>query len=72
MSRCDISENFTAHSTRHAATSIALKKEVDLETIRKTAGWSQNSQVFAKYYNRSIVLPKEPFAKAIIQPEEAI
>ncbi|XP_049886293.1 uncharacterized protein LOC126380737 [Pectinophora gossypiella] len=45
---------FSAHSTRHAATSKALKLGVSLDSIRKTAGWSANSLVFAKYYNKLI------------------
>lgn len=66
ISRCDINGKFTAHSTRHAATSIALRKGIVLETIWKTAGWSKNSQVFAKHYNKSIVLSKESFVKTIM------
>jgi len=66
MSRCGINEKFTAYSTRHAATSAALKKSVKLETIKKTAGWSENSQVFAKYYNRIIIPTKEPFVKSLM------
>lgn len=45
---------FTAHSTRHAATSKAFRSGVSLDTIRKTAGWSANSMVFARHYNRII------------------
>lgn len=66
MSRCGINEKFTAHSTRHAATSTAFRKGVDLETIRKTAGWSENLQVFAKHYNKTIVSSKKSFVKAIM------
>ncbi|KYQ56583.1 hypothetical protein ALC60_04488 [Trachymyrmex zeteki] len=40
---------FSAHSTRHASTSFA-----NLKDIRRTAGWSSSSQVFARFYNRSI------------------
>jgi len=39
---------------------------VKLEMIKKTAGWSENSQVFAKYYNRTIVPTKEPFVKSLM------
>lgn len=46
---------FTSHSTRHASTSFAKAKGVDLDTIRKTAGWSENSKVFQKYYNVPLV-----------------
>jgi len=67
MSRCGISERFTAHSTRHAATSAALKKGIDLETIRKTASWSKNSQVFAKHYNRVIISTKKSFVETLMQ-----
>lgn len=43
---------FSAHSTRHAATSTAFSKGVDVESIRRTAGWSEKSLVFAKHYNK--------------------
>lgn len=46
---------FSAHSTRHAATSTALRSGVSIDLIRKTAGWSGSSKVFAKFYNREIV-----------------
>lgn len=46
---------FTAHSTRHAATSKAHKLGVNLDLIRKTAGWTGTSQVFGKFYNRIIM-----------------
>lgn len=45
---------FTAHSTRHASTSAALRKGLSVDTIRKTAGWSENSSVFAVFYNRPL------------------
>ncbi|KYN08464.1 hypothetical protein ALC62_00556, partial [Cyphomyrmex costatus] len=41
---------FSAHSTRHASTSFAL------EEIRRTAGWSSSSEVFARFYNRPILM----------------
>ena len=40
-------ELFTAHSTRHTATSSANRVSISLDVIRKTAGWNQNSTVFA-------------------------
>jgi len=45
---------FTAHSVRHASTSLALKKGVSIDIIRDRAGWSQRSAVFARFYNRPI------------------
>lgn len=45
---------FKAHSTRHASTSAANKAGVSLDEIRKTAGWSESSLTFAKFYNRQL------------------
>lgn len=45
---------FSAHSTRHASTSAAASAGVCIDTIRKTAGWSNSSLTFAKFYNRPI------------------
>ncbi|XP_047028734.1 uncharacterized protein LOC124636613 [Helicoverpa zea] len=44
---------FSAHSTRHASTSKAYKTGVNLDLIRKTAGWS-NYSTFARFYNRNV------------------
>ena len=43
---------FTAHSTRHASTSAAARNGADIETIRRAAGWSEKTSVFARFYNR--------------------
>ena len=42
---------FKGHSTRAASTS-AVKRDVDLHTIMRTAGWSRAS-TFARFYNKS-------------------
>ncbi|XP_045775512.1 uncharacterized protein LOC123874302 isoform X1 [Maniola jurtina] len=59
---------FSAHSTRHAATSKAYRAGINIDIIRKTAGWSQNSSTFWKYYNRDLICNQEnsSIAKAII------
>ncbi|CAH2207684.1 jg21883 [Pararge aegeria aegeria] len=58
---------FSAHSTRHAASSRAHSLGVSLDTIRKTAGWSRNSTTFAKYYQRDIVIQDDTtLAESII------
>ncbi|XP_043472731.1 uncharacterized protein LOC122505285 [Leptopilina heterotoma] len=59
-------ETFSTHSTRHAATSAAARRGVNLETIRKAAGWTPKSSVFAKFYNRPIT-KKSIFSEAILQ-----
>lgn len=57
---------FQAHSVRHASTSTAFIKGVDLNIIRKTAGWSRTSQMFAKIYNRPMVDKENMFANTIL------
>lgn len=69
--KCVLSESgidisiFGSHSTRHAATSAAFRKGVDIETIRKAAGWTPKSQVFARFYNRP-VLKNKSVASAVV------
>lgn len=46
---------FTAHSTRHASTSAASRAGLSVDVIRKTAGWSAQSAVFANFYNRPLL-----------------
>ncbi|KYM97753.1 hypothetical protein ALC62_11564 [Cyphomyrmex costatus] len=46
---------FSAHSTRHASTSLAASKGISLDEIRRTAGWSETSTTFARFYNRPII-----------------
>lgn len=45
---------FTAHSTRHSSTSKAQRKGLSLDVIRNSAGWSKNSETFARFYNRPL------------------
>lgn len=44
---------FSAHSTRAAASSTALAKGLPLSTILKAVGWSQDS-TFRKFYNKPV------------------
>ena len=58
---------FSDHSTRHASTSAALDRGVDLEIIKKAAGWSEKSRVFFDFYNRPIINNNNiSFAEAIL------
>lgn len=56
---------FSAHSTRHASTSAAQRAGVSVDTIRKTAGWSDQSLVFANFYKRPIVDRNSNFINAL-------
>ncbi|XP_067204258.1 uncharacterized protein [Linepithema humile] len=56
---------FSAHSTRHAATSRAADKGVTLDIIKRAAGWTGESRVFANFYNRPIVNP-EDFSNTVL------
>ena len=44
-----VSENFTAHSTRATAVSVAFDKGISITDILKTADWTSDS-VFKKHY----------------------
>lgn len=46
---------FTAHSTRHASSSTAKNKGISIDLIRKTAGWSEASLTFARFYDRQVI-----------------
>lgn len=48
-------DQFSAHSTRHASTSAAARRGVSYDTIRIAAGWTQKSSTFALFYNRPII-----------------
>lgn len=58
---------FGAHSARHAATSAARAAGLNLDLIRKTAGWTPNSQTYAKYYDRPIK-ERSNFAESVCLP----
>ena len=44
---------FKSHSTRSASTSGAKSVNVPIDTILKSAGWSQTG-TFSKFYNKPI------------------
>lgn len=56
---------FSAHSTRHAATSAAHEKGISLKLIRKTADWSEVSRMFARVYQQPIRLQNPEFAEKV-------
>lgn len=59
-------ERFSAHSTRHASTSAACRKGITLDVIRQTAGWSEDSNVFMRFYNRPLS-DNSVFARTILE-----
>ncbi|XP_026315626.1 uncharacterized protein LOC113226989 [Hyposmocoma kahamanoa] len=59
---------FTAHSARHASTSAANRRGVSVDIIKQTAGWSGNSLIFGKFYNRPLEQNNDNvFAQAIFE-----
>lgn len=57
---------FSAHSTRHASTSAASRLGVSIDLIKKTAGWTGNSEAFARFYNREVSSSStESFARSL-------
>lgn len=66
LEKAGIDTSFGAYSVKHAAVSKANAKGVDIDTIRRTAGWSKNSSTFARFYNRPILSSNETFARNVI------
>ena len=58
---------FKAHSTRHAATSAASERGLDFDTIRRSAGWTEQSKSFARFYKRPIINDSHVFAKSVLE-----
>lgn len=46
---------FGPYSTRHSSTSAVKRASVSLDCVRRTAGWSQKSDIFAKFYNCGLI-----------------
>ena len=63
---CGVGREFSPHSVRHAATSSALAKGVEINVIKSLAGWSKTSKVFETFYNKPIIKDKREFAKTIL------
>lgn len=65
--KCGIDTDiFKAYSVRHASTSAANRKGLDISVIKKTAGWTANSGTFAKFYNLPLIENRDAFAKTIL------
>lgn len=58
---------YTAHSTRHASTSAAFRAGVDIDAIRRTAGWTKTSHTFCRFYNRPLMPDPQTFAQGVLQ-----
>ena len=56
---------YSAHSTRSASTSAAKMNSVSVDTIMKSAGWTQES-TFAKYYHKPVV-PQNNFGTELLK-----
>lgn len=64
-------KQFSGYSTRHAASSAAFRNGILLDTIRRTAGWTANSLVFAKFYNKPLTDSLD-FANSILSKNNEI
>lgn len=57
---------FSAYSTRHASTSRAKRMGVNMDVILKTAGWSDKTDTFARFYDRDLIMDRNSFAVAVL------
>lgn len=62
LKTCNVDKQFTGHSTRYSSTSKAFKKGLNINIIKNAAGWSNESKVFMKFYNRPILNIEDNFA----------
>lgn len=70
LSKAGIDTNkFSAYSTKHASVSTAYRKGIDIDTIRRTAGWTEGSKSFARFYNRPITEPNDRYAISILSKD---
>ena len=68
LMRCKIDTSvFSRYSTRHAPTSTAYRKGLNIVQINERAGWTKESQTFAKFYNRPLVEENDAFARAVLE-----
>lgn len=65
---CGLDTNiFSAYSTRHASTSAAKHRDVSVDIIRNSAGWTDKSDMFAnKFYNRPVIHDRTLYVQAIL------
>lgn len=58
---------YSSYSTRHAATSAAYRAGVNIDIVRKAAGWTEKSEVFSKFYNKPLINKPECFARGVLE-----
>lgn len=63
-------EKFSAYSTKHASVSTAYRKGIDIDTIRRTAGWTEGSTTFARFYNRPVIETSNKYAISILSKDD--
>nr|CAI5822135.1 unnamed protein product [Callosobruchus analis] len=56
---------FQAHSTRHASASLVFRQGISVDVISRTAGWTEKSSCFARFYNRPLSTT-QTFANTIL------
>ncbi|EYC06132.1 hypothetical protein Y032_0078g1208 [Ancylostoma ceylanicum] len=59
-----VDTSFTAHSTRSASTSKAMREGVSLALIMKAASWSEKGNTFQKFYCREV---ENSFQKSVLR-----
>lgn len=58
---------FTAYSTRHASTSSVKRSGISIDVIKKTAGWTEASMTFARFYDLEIAKDNTIFATTVLE-----
>ena len=56
---------FSAHSIRAASTSAALKRNVSIDSILKTEGWSK-STTFSQFYHKPVLEKSKGMSQSVL------
>ena len=68
LTRCKIYTSvFSGYSARHASTSAAYIKGLNIVQINERAGWTKESQTLARFYNRPLVEKDDAFARVVLE-----
>jgi len=65
LKNCGVDTNISS-AIRHAPNLAAKRSGVSINIIKSTAGWTKNSETFARFYDLLIKENENAFANAIL------
>ncbi|KAJ0177827.1 hypothetical protein K1T71_006700 [Dendrolimus kikuchii] len=65
--RCQPLLTLPFYNTRHASCSVALKRGVNIGDIRRTAGWTGNSNILLHFIHNRAIINNTTFAQTVFE-----